>query len=508
MTHLFFQGGDASDHRKRLEAAGVKRIGISFHQLEKRIKRTAVWSLADHFPDDVTILVDSGAYSASKKDDWTEDDWRSYVDRYCEFVETNLKRIDIVTEFDGVSLGRDYIEDMRTEYWDALGVSDKFMPVWHQEHGGLAELGRMAEEYDRVAITNVALDERRVMANRLNSLITKYGVKLHGLAITKPDDIMAVRFASVSSTSWVSPMRFGDTIIWDGTRLRRYPMKYKEKARKRNKRLIEKAGFDPDLVAADDPNEVVALSIWSWLQFEEHVAKRKGLSVAPEPASDEDEDDEDGQVASTWDDDEPPAPPEDPFGEPATTPVEVRNPNVPALSETTPLPVLGFERVMAQNPDGTAGGSTLVTRSQHVSLRQCDTCYVAATCPAMEVGSACKFSIPVEIRTKEQLMSAMQSMVEMQMQRVAFARYAEELEGGYPDASVSAEIDRLFGTIAKMREINDNSNFLKIQIEERGHAGVLSRLFGEQHVQRADDAIDPEKADEALRDIIDAEVVD
>jgi hypothetical protein len=504
MTHLFFQGGDASDHRKRLEAAGVKRIGISFHQLEKRVKKATTWSLADHFPDDVTILLDSGAYSASKKDDWTEDDWRSYVDRYVEFVEHNAKRADIITEFDGVSLGRDYIEDMREEYWGTLGISDKFMPVWHEEHGGLAELERLAEEYDRVGITNVALDERRVMANRLNSLITKYGLKLHGLAITKPDDIKAVRFDSVSSTSWVSPMRFGDTIVWDGHRLRRYPMKYKDQARRRNRRLFEKAGFDPDKIAADDPNEVVALSIWSWLQFEEATNRRKGLQAVPEAP----EEPEDPQVASTWDDEAEGEDVEPGGPAPATSPPEVRNSMVPALDETTPLPVLGFERVQTLDADGTPGSSALVTRSQHVSLRQCDTCYVAANCPAMEPGSACKFSIPVEIRTKEQLMSAMQSVVEMQMQRVAFARFAEELEGGYPDASVSSEIDRLFGTIAKMREINDNSNFLKIQIEERGHTGVLSRLFGEHNAQRAADAIDPEKADAVLADIIDAEVVE
>lgn len=504
MTKVFFQGGDVSDHRKRLVEGGVRNIALSFHQLEKRIRKTASWSLADHFPDDVTILVDSGAFSASKKDDWTEDDWRAYVDRYCEFVEANLARINIVTEFDGVSLGRDYIEDMRSEYWEPLGISDKFMPVWHEEHGGLAELTRMAEEYDRVAITNVALDERRVMANRLNTLITKYGVKLHGLAITKPDDIRAVRFASVSSTSWVSPMRFGDTIFWDGNRLHRWPMKYKEKARKRNARRFERAGFDAELIANDDPNEVVRMSIWSWLQFEEHMARRKGLQVVDEPA----EDDEDDQIASIWPNEGDSEDAETDPAPPATTPSEVRNSMVPALNETTPLPVLGFERTQTLDAEGNPGSPVYVTRSQHTSLRQCNTCYVAATCPAFEDGSACKFSLPVEIRTKEQLVSAMQSVAEMQVQRVAFARYAEELEGGYPDASVSQEIDRFFGVLAKMREITDNSNFLKIQIEERGQAGVLSRLFGEQNVQRAEDAIDPEKADSALADIMDVEVID
>lgn len=501
---LFFQGGDAADHRKRLLNGGVKHIALSFHQLEKRIKKTAEWKLADHFPDDVIILVDSGAFSAKGKEDWTEDDWRSYVDRYCAFVEANLDRADIITEFDGVSLGRDYIEDMREAYWDALDITDKFMPVWHEEHGGLAELTRLAEEYDRVAITNTALDNRRVMANRLNSLITKYGLKLHGLAITKPDDILAVKFDSVSSTSWVSPMRYGDTIIWDGHKLRRYPVKYKEQSRKRNKRLFEKAGFDPEKIANDDPQEVVAMSIWSWLQFEEAMNKRKGLQVVADPSEEE----EDDQIASTWADEAPEPDPEVAPDEPATTPPRVRNlPALPA-EDLPPLPVLGFERVGVLNEQGEQAGSTSVMRLGKGSVRQCDTCYVAATCPAMEPGSACKFGIPVEIRTKEQLMASMQAVIEMQMQRVAFARFSEELEGGYIDPNLSNEIDRFFGVIAKMREINDNRDFLKVQIETRGDAGVLSRLFGEKNVQNAGEPIDPERANQALADIMDAEVID
>lgn len=504
---IFFQGGDVSDHRKRLIEGGVKAIALSYLQLEKRIKKPLDWPLEDKFPDDVKILVDSGAFSASQKDDWSDDDWQAYVDRYCSFVEANLDRIDIVTEFDGIRLGREYIEDMREAYWDHLGISDKFMPVWHEEHGGLSELQRLAEEYDRVAITNTALDNRRVMANRLNSLITKYGVQLHGLAITKPDDILAVKFSSVSSTSWVSPMRFGDTIIWDGHKLRRYPMKYKEQSRKRNRRLFERAGFDADKVQADDPKEVVAMSIWSWLQFEEAMNRRKGLQVIADP----DEDEEDDPIASTWADEAPEPSAETAPEEPAITPDEGRN--LPSLlpEDLPPLPVLGFDRVQMLDEQGQPAGATSVLRLGKESIRQCDSCYVAASCPAMEPGSACKFGIPVEIRTKEQLMASMQAMVEMQMQRIAFARYAEELEGGYIDPNVSNEIDRFFGTIAKMREINDNRDFLKVQIETRGGAGVLSRLFGEKNVQNAGEPIDPQRANEALQEIIDiddAEVLD
>lgn len=503
---LYFSGGETSDHRKRLLDAGVKNVALSFWGLQKRLKDPAkTFDLAEKFPHDVNILVNSGAFSASKKADYTDDDWINYVDKYMDFVELNIDRITMVTEFDATVISHADIEQMREDFWNNL-PSEKFMPVWHEAHGGLNELAKLGEEYDLLAITSEAFAKRNITA-RLNNLAGTYGTLLHGMGITKPDELREIRFDSVSSTSWVSPMQFGDTIVWDGTRLIRYPVKYKEKARKRHRMLFEKHGFDAEKIANDDPNEVTAFSIWSWLRFEEKLNQRqgkRGLHVVEDTPEDTDGED----VAATWDLELEDDPAEVDTPGVAISPPEERN--LPALRDEPPtmLPVFGLRDVIATDEQGEQVGLQQFVVSQGESIRRCDTCHVAATCPKFTEGSTCAFSFPVSFQTMEQLNAGLNSIIEIQMQRIAFARFAEELEGGYPDPNVSTEMDRFFKLAKLRKDINDNRESLRIEVEAKGQAGVLSRIFGERNVPQAADIIDSDKAEHFMGEILEAEIVE
>ena len=86
----------------------------------------------------------------------------------------------------------------------------------------------------------------------------------------------------------------------------------------------------------------------------------------------------------------------------------------------------------------------------------------------------------MSVKTKEQLKALLNSVIEIQGQRVAFARFAEELNGGYPDPNTSQEIDRLFKIVGRLKELEENREFIKITAERSSSAGVLSQLFGER----------------------------
>jgi hypothetical protein len=123
---------------------------------------------------------------------------------------------------------------------------------------------------------------------------------------------------------------------------------------------------------------------------------------------------------------------------------------------------------------------TPVIRYQSNPLRQCDSCYLASRCPAFKEHSDCGFKLPVEIKTKDQLQAVLQAMLEMQASRVLFARFAEELEGQGLDPALSSEMDRLFSLVDKFKNISDTRDVMRIAVEARGNAGVLSRLFGQK----------------------------
>ena len=71
-------------------------------------------------------------------------------------------------------------------------------------------------------------------------------------------------------------------------------------------------------------------------------------------------------------------------------------------------------------------------------------------------------------------------MIEMQGSRVAFARYAEELNGGYPDPNTGQELDRLFKLVAQMKEMEENKEFIRITAERQTSGGLMERLFGDR----------------------------
>ena len=90
------------------------------------------------------------------------------------------------------------------------------------------------------------------------------------------------------------------------------------------------------------------------------------------------------------------------------------------------------------------------------------------------------FNLPVEVKTKDQLKSLLNTIIEIQGSRVAFARFAEELNGGYPDPNTSQEIDRLFKIVKQLKELEENKEFVRMTVERQTSGGVMSALFGEK----------------------------
>lgn len=467
---LFFLGAEQPTHVRLMQASGVDAMGLSFWSLSKRLPKRKAWLVADRLPEDAHVFIDGGGHSANKSMA-SVSEWEEYAATYRSFVEANIEAVEMVSEFDCLALGPRWIADQRRDFYDHLPRA-KFLPVWHARYG-VDELERLSREYDRVGIPEDALEEITNLAVRVNTLEARYGTEFHAVSSGKPDDLRSVRFSSAATSSWLSPMKYGETIVWDGTKLHRYPAKYKEQARTRHRMLFARAGFDADAIVADDPTEVARFTLWSFKQLEAHVDRRRPPAL---------------QLAdSTTESSEEPfadLPPDDADN----TPVPVRKnsatpPRRREASERRNLPVFGFEQVTTTEVDEDGAqviGERLVPRLGNETIRQCDTCYVAASCPARQPGAECAFNLPVSVQTKDQLRSLLNAVMEMQGQRVAFARFAEELNGGYPDPNVSQEIDRLFKLVESVKRLEDNREFARISVETRGQSGLISQLFGEK----------------------------
>ncbi|MFE9834097.1 hypothetical protein ACFYP4_02940 [Streptomyces sp. NPDC005551] len=495
---MYYGGGEINAFGELLESCGVNTIAVSFMGLRRRIKHLDKVNLADRFSDGTRILLDSGCHTINNAPDkqYSDDELKQIADEYYTFVERNIGNIEAYTEFDALQLGREWIRN-RTR-------TLKQITVWHEEDG-IDELKNVLSRQPRVAVTGTSLGDRD-LTPLLNKAVQELGTELYGLGMTKPEQMAEISWTGVSSTSWLSPVKFRDIIVWNGRELKRYPKKNRESGKKRHRTLFHQIGIDNDRIEDDDNNELLKLSIWSWRQ---QVASINGEPLDPKiadipldtPLSANAEKGAEGVVN---------------YGRSAQN-TEL---NISAPTARPKRLIPGMEVEEKQEPYFTETGDrrtrTLnLVRTNSDSILQCTGCYLAGKCPAFDPGSACVYDIPVEIRTKDQLAAVESAILEMQVRRVMLMHLAEQVDGGYADPNLSQEIDRANRMIKNKREGDAEGFSLTIKANQsaasnQAGAGVLSRLFGRDESQPARElpaAIPPKSVAEQLG-IVDAEVIE
>lgn len=482
--NLHYLGAEQKGWRTLLADNGVTHVGLSYwslvkgNRLPKRGLDIGAWGFEG-------VLLESGGYQAnSRPEQCSVDEWTAYGDAYAEFVLDHADDLALISEFDCLALGADYIATMRRQVWSQVDPQ-KFLPVWHPEQG-LPALEELGEQYPRVAISEQAITGGGLnVTPHLNALARK-GVKLHGVAMTKPTVLRQVAFSTAASTSWLSPMRFGDTQVWDNNSLTRYPMKMKRQARLRHQALFERAGFDAQAILDDDKTEVTRFALWSWRQQEKAIQALRYNS--------EDDRSNNGRVArtevntSTGEIAVVTQGGGDGNTQMAREPLQER-----AEDEIRLLPMFGSRDVQAMNAETREVETikVLELEKRGRSARRCDTCVIKDKCAEFKPNSTCAYSIPTAVKTKEQRAAFLTGLIEMQAQRVQFGLLVEQVNGGYPDPNLSQEYDRMLKAMQVQADLEDGRDFLKVSIEARGKTGALSRLFGGAAAERATSRIEP-----------------
>lgn len=457
---IIYLGAEVPSNRTLLETTTATSIGFSFWRLTKRgLPKKKSYLLSDHFKSDISIYVHGGIPKDIKLD---QDDLEGFAAEYEEFIANNMDRITLFTELDHPLLDPEFINTQRRTCWAEVPPG-KFLPVWHSPTGQTG-LNKLVDSYLDIGITGSDIEAHSFLAAATRTFVRRRGTRFHAVACAKPDNLRSIQCETASTMSWLSPMMHGETIIWDGTRIVRYPKRMKDQARSRYRHIYEKAGIDFDKIMEDDPKEVCKLAVWSYERLEDRIN-----TVGPY----------DDDVFDINDNNLPAINAESALDNADTKGVEARKLIPRNPDEIVNLPVFEYDVKTEVDANGVIK-EVPVVQSQAGTLRQCNTCFVAATCPAFKVDNACAFKLPVEVKTKEQLKSLINAIIEMQGQRVAFMRFSEEMNGGYADPNVSQEIDRLFKLIKTVKELDDSREFIRMTVERQGSAGVLSQIFGDK----------------------------
>lgn len=464
---IIYLGAEVPSNRTLLESTTANHVGVSFWRLVRRgLPKTKPYLIENYFSQDTYVYVNA---TIPKTEKLSGLDLEDYSALYEEFIANNMDRLTTFNEIVHPDLDPSFIDEQRRTAWSEVPPS-KFLPVW-QEQTGKGGLAYLCDRYLDVAIPGEMIEKDVQLSSVTRRYVSKHGTRFHALSTAKPENLRQIQAESASTLAWLSPMLNGETIVWDGTRLVRYNKKMKDQGRSRYSHVYEKAGLSFDLIMEDDPQEVCRLAVWSYEQFEMrmNVSGNKEFDDSLLDNNSEGSDvEESGEIVPT-------------------TPNNSGNPMRKLLAreeaEMGALPVFGstLKTIVERDGDGNdvLKDVTLIT-SNDSTLRVCDTCFVASSCPAFKPQSACAFKLPVSIKTKEQQEALDIAMMEMQVQRIAFMRFAEEQSGGYADPNLSKEMDRL----VKMREAYDakyiSKESISLKIERSGSSGVLSSIFGDR----------------------------
>lgn len=459
---IIYLGAEVPSNRVLIETTTVRNVGFSFWRLMKRgLPKKGPYLLESNFSEHFFIHVYPGI---PKQVALTPGELEVFAGDYEEFIANNIDRITFFNEINGDLIPQDFVERQRKTVWASVPPG-KFQPVWNHQ-SGVRGLKTLVDNYLDIAIPGETLETDTQLATATRAHSIQDGTRFHILGSLKPDNLRSVKAESVSTLAWLSPMMHGETIIWDGNRLVRYPKKMKDRARTRYHHIYERAGLDGDKIEDDDAKEICRLAIWSFDQFEMRLNKMTN-----------NEDDDLLADNSEWGDVEQSGelvPPNADNKAPEVRKFEQRNPE-----EMSNLPVFGYTQKQIVDADGVIKDVVSI-ESTSSSLRQCNTCFIAANCPAFKANNMCAFKLPIEIKTTEQLRSLLNAIIEMQGARVAFMRFAEEMNGGYADPNLSQEIDRLYNLVEKMQNLGSSKEFIRMTVERTGSAGVLSSIFGDK----------------------------
>ena len=477
--NLIFSGVEVGSNRTLLEGMKVESMGLNYWGLRKRgLPKTKNWLISEHFDTETMVFIESGAPQAEKAG-LSKKELIDLAADYQEFLVNNAERATAFLEFDSTILGYEWVEQQRSFFSNDL----KLWVIWHEEYGQQT-LREMCEDHKNVAIPNDEIESVTNLAAVTRSYSRQYGTQFHALGCAKPDNLRQIPFSTASTLSWLSPMRRGETIVWDGTKLNRYPKKMKDQARPRYKAVVEKSGLNYLDFVQDSTLEATRVAVWSYQQLEKSMDKKTPDFHIIEGGKQGNQesllpDNSDTFLTGLMGF-------ETPTSDNSDVPVRKQEPNKVVSrdpSEVQNLPVFGVKMKTIVETDEN-GKDVLqdvpVVNNQQSSLRQCNTCFVASNCPAFKPDNMCAFNLPIEVKTKDQLKSLLTAIIEMQGQRVAFMRFAEEMNGGYADPNLSQEIDRLYKLVGQVKDMETNKEFIQITAQRQSSGGVLSAIFGDR----------------------------
>lgn len=282
MGYIHLAGAEAE--LSSLLRSGTDAVLVSYYYV-RRHKQEVLMALADRKQDirvgNLTVILDSGAFSYFKRSDVTLEEIEEYLHEYVGFIRQHHEYFTACVELDVGTLdvvGFERQLEWRRTIFEKLtqDIPDLYVIyVWHSGEG-LKLWEEMCRKYPYVGIGSDANNSMDFYSRMVN-IAKRYKAKVHGFAITSKEPCKKIMFFSVDSTTHIMGGKFGATFFFTGQDLVRIDGDKTIRNRWKNKYI--KKGFNWDKIEMDVRSEINAVNAYAWVEYSTWLEKKRRLKV-------------------------------------------------------------------------------------------------------------------------------------------------------------------------------------------------------------------------------------
>jgi len=330
------------------------------------------------------------------------------------------------------------VKKYRKEYIEFLNENGKYINVILDDTGILGSIPVIPnkESWDLFCgkFSYLAVDSNFMSlgVSKISGLINRAsnsGIKIHGIGITGQEYLNKARFFSVDSTTWTTGPRFGNTYIFENHKLKTYNQTQKNKVRKQYAAKWRREGlFDVDAMLKDSSKAVNEMNCIEWVKFQNYIYSQSNKDY--------------------WEENK------------KETPIK----NEIVQVENKEVAIINKENLMSAAIE---------------QILPCDSCYLRGRCQFYKKGNSCKYNLPIEIRSSEELVNQLTRLIGIQFERVYKGALVEKLDGGILDKGVSDELQKTFDMALQLRDLISPQDEVVLRAKGKKGLNVFSEIFGD-----------------------------
>lgn len=265
---MIFSGVENKSYFDILYNSGIRNFLMSYHYVQNKHL-----SMSDYRNKGIKFFIDSGAYTYitdPKYSSYTVEQWEDQIKRYLNWARKNKDVIFAIANLDLEFLvGEQKVREWNVKYFEPF-MLETGIPVcfiWH-ECNGAEGWEFYCKRYPYVGFSFITGDNDVGLALQMIKVAEKYDAVVHGMGMTRTNELQKLPFYTSDSTTWLVGLQYGEVNYWTGNKMSRLK---KEKWQGEYLPKLVALGCDKQKLLEEDTEEMIKANIKAFIEAEKFI---------------------------------------------------------------------------------------------------------------------------------------------------------------------------------------------------------------------------------------------